>query len=144
MMKRLMIIGVLTGILLPLTSHLSPLNACTNFIVGKKASADGSVFVTYNADSYGAFMPLYHYPAAKHQAGEMRKVFEWDTHKYLGDIPEAAETYNVIGNSNEWQVTIGETTFGGREETRSSSSTAIALRVRPSLWLIRTRRGCWR
>ena len=87
-------------------------SACTNFIVGKKASADGSVFVTYNADSYGAFMPLYHYPAAKHQPGDMRKVFEWDTNKFLGEIPEAAETYNVIGNSNEWQVTIGETTFG--------------------------------
>ena len=95
--------------------------ACTNFIVGKKASADGSVFVTYNADSYGAFMPLYHYPAAKHQAGEMRKVYEWDTNKYLGEIPEAAETYNVIGNSNEWQVTIGETTFGGREEMADST-----------------------
>ena len=95
--------------------------ACTNFIVGKRASADGSVFVTYNADSYGAFMPLYHYPAAKHQSGEMRKVFEWDTNKYLGEIPEAAETYNVIGNSNEWQVTIGETTFGGREEMADST-----------------------
>ena len=100
---------------------LSSAFACTNFIVGKKASADGSVFVTYNADSYGAFMPLYHYPAAKHQAGEMRKVFEWDTNKYLGEIPEAAETYNVIGNSNEWQVTIGETTFGGREEMADST-----------------------
>ena len=95
--------------------------ACTNFIVGKKASADGSVFVTYNADSYGAFMPLYHYPAAKHEPGEMRKVFEWDTDKYLGDIPEATETWNVIGNSNEWQVTIGETTFGGREEMADST-----------------------
>ncbi len=95
--------------------------ACTNFIVGKKASADGSVFVTYNADSYGAFMPLYHYPAAKHQPGDMRKVFEWDTNKYLGEIAEAAETYNVIGNSNEWQVTIGETTFGGREEMVDST-----------------------
>ena len=96
-------------------------SACTNFIVGKKASADGSVFVTYNADSYGAFMPLYHYPAAKHQSGDMRKVFEWDTNKYLGEIAEAAETYNVIGNSNEWQVTIGETTFGGREEMHDST-----------------------
>ena len=95
--------------------------ACTNFIVGKKASADGSVFVTYNADSYGAFMPLYHYPAAKHQPGDMRKVFEWDTNKYLGEIAEAAETYNVIGNSNEWQVTIGETTFGGREKMADST-----------------------
>ena len=100
---------------------LSSAFACTNFIVGKKASADGSVFVTYNADSYGAFMPLYHYPAAKHEAGEMRKVFEWDTNKYLGEIPEAAETWNVIGNSNEWQVTIGETTFGGREEMADST-----------------------
>ena len=95
--------------------------ACTNFIVGKKASADGSVFVTYNADSYGAFMPLYHYPAAKHQAGEMRKIFEWDTNKYLGEIAEVPETYNVIGNSNEWQVTVGETTFGGRHEMADST-----------------------
>ena len=108
-------------VLLSASLSVSTAFACTNFIVGKKASADGSVFVTYNADSYGAFMPLYHYPAAKHQAGEMRKVFEWDTHKYLGDIPEAAETYNVIGNSNEWQVTIGETTFGGREEMADST-----------------------
>ena len=95
--------------------------ACTNFIVGKKASADGAVYVTYNADSYGAFMPLYHYPAAKHQTGERRKVYEWDTNKYLGDIAEAPETWNVIGNTNEWQVTIGETTFGGREEMTDST-----------------------
>ena len=90
--------------------------ACTNFIVGKKASADGSVFCTYNADSYGAFMPLYHFPAGKHAPGEMRQIYDWDTNKYLGQIPEAAETWNVIGNTNEWQLTIGETTFGGREE----------------------------
>ena len=95
--------------------------ACTNFIVGKRASADGSVFVTYNADSYGAFMPLYHYPAAKHEPGEMRKVYEWDTNKYLGEISEAAETWNVVGNTNEWQVTIGETTFGGRHEMADST-----------------------
>ena len=95
--------------------------ACTNFIVGKKASADGAVYVTYNADSYGAFMPLYHYPAAKHQAGERLKIYEWDTNKYLGDIAEAPETWNVIGNTNEWQVTIGETTFGGREEMTDST-----------------------
>ena len=95
--------------------------ACTNFIVGKKASKDGSVFVTYNADSYGAFMPLYHYPAAKHQPGDVRKVYEWDTNKYLGDIAEAPETWNVVGNTNEWQLTIGETTFGGRNEMRDST-----------------------
>ena len=105
------------------TFHFSLLTslACTNFIVGKGASADGSVFVTYNADSYGAFMPLYHYPAAAHQPGDVRKVFEWDTNKYLGDIAEAPQTWNVIGNTNEWQVTIGETTFGGRDEMRDST-----------------------
>ena len=95
--------------------------ACTNFIVGKQASTDGSVICSYNADSYGAFMWLYHYPAAKHQKGDIRKIFEWDTNKYLGEIPEAEETYSVIGNTNEWQVTIGETTYGGREEMVDST-----------------------
>ena len=90
--------------------------ACTNFIVGKKASKDGSVICSYSADSYGMFTGLRHQPAAKHQKGDMRKIYEWDTNKYLGEIPEAEETYNTIGNINEWQVTIGETTFGGREE----------------------------
>jgi len=91
-------------------------SACTNFIVGKAASADGSVFCTYNADDYGMFMGLCHYPAGKHQKGEMRNIYDWDTAEYHGQIPEAAETYNVIGNINEFQVSIGETTFGGREE----------------------------
>ena len=95
--------------------------ACTNFIVGKKASVDGSVICSYNADSYGAFMRLAHYPAAKHQKGDMRKIYEWDTNKYLGEIPEAEVTYNVVGNINEWQVTIGETTYGGREEMVDST-----------------------
>ena len=113
-MKRNLILSVM---LIAATAVM----ACTNFIVGKKASADGSVFVTYNADSYGAFMPLAHYPAATHQPGEMRKVYEWDTYKYLGEIAEAPQTYNVIGNSNEWQVTIGETTFGGRHEMADST-----------------------
>ena len=90
--------------------------ACTNFIVGKAASTDGSVICTYNADDYGMFQGLCHFPAGKHQKGEMRKVYDWDNNKYHGEIAEAAETYNVIGNINEWQVTIGETTFGGHEE----------------------------
>lgn len=90
--------------------------ACTNFIVGKAASTDGSVICTYNADDYGMFQGLCHFPAGKHQKGEMRKVYDWDNNKYHGEIAEASETYNVIGNINEWQVTIGETTFGGREE----------------------------
>ena len=90
--------------------------ACTNFIVGKKASADGSVICTYNADDYGMFIGLCHYPAATHQKGEMRLIYDWDTRVYHGSIPEAPVTYNVIGNINEYQVTIGETTYGGREE----------------------------
>ena len=90
--------------------------ACTNFIVGKAASKDGSVMVSYSADSYGMFGELYHYPAAVHPKGAMRAIHEWDTGKYLGQIKEAQQTYNVIGNMNEYQVTIGETTFGGREE----------------------------
>ncbi len=94
---------------------------CTNFIVGKEASADGSVICTYNADDYGMFQSLCHYPAAKHAPGEMRRVVDWDTNEYHGDIPEAPETYNVIGNINEFQVTIGETTYGGREEMVDST-----------------------
>ena len=90
--------------------------ACTNFIVGKKASADGSVIVSYSADSYGMFGWLYHYPAATHPDGAMREIHDWDTGKYLGKIKEAKQTYNVVGNMNEFQVTIAETTFGGRPE----------------------------
>lgn len=90
--------------------------ACTNLIVGKKASKDGSVMCSYSADDYGMFIGLCHFPAGKHAKGEMRQVYDWDTNEYHGEIPEAAETYNVIGNINEFQVSIGETTFGGREE----------------------------
>ena len=90
--------------------------ACTNFIVGKKASADGSVIVSYSADSYGMFGWLYHYPAATHPDGAMRDIHDWDTGKYLGQIKEVKQTYNVVGNMNEFQVTIAETTFGGRPE----------------------------
>lgn len=95
--------------------------ACTNFIVGKKASADGSVMCTYNADSYGMFTGLCHYPAGTHSKGEMRKIIDYDTYVCHGEIPEAPVTYNVIGNINEYQVSIGETTFGGREELVDST-----------------------
>ena len=100
---------------------VSETEACSNFIVGKKASVDGSVMCSYSADDYGMFQYLCHYPAAKHAKGEMRKIYDWDSNKYHGEIPEAAETYNVIGNINEWQVTIGETTYGGREEMVDST-----------------------
>ncbi len=98
------------------TTMATAASACTNFIVAKGASADGSVMCTYNADDYGMFIGLAHYAAGTHQKGEMRKIIDWDTKKYHGQIPEAPVTYNVIGNINEFQVTIGETTYGGREE----------------------------
>lgn len=90
--------------------------ACTNLLVGKKASTDGSTMITYSADSYALFGELYHWPAKTYPEGEMLKVYDWDSGKYLGEIRQALETYNVVGNMNEHQLTIGETTFGGREE----------------------------
>lgn len=90
--------------------------ACTNIIVGKKASRDGSVFVSYSADSYGAFGIMQHFKAGKHPKGTKRIVRDWETNRYLGEIDEASVTYNVVGNMNEHQLTIAETTFGGREE----------------------------
>lgn len=90
--------------------------ACTNFLIGKNVSADGSTMITYSADSYTLYGELYHWPAKTYPSGEMLKVYEWDTGKYLGDIKQVAQTYNVVGNMNEHQLTIGETTFGGRTE----------------------------
>lgn len=89
---------------------------CTNLLVSKGASADGSVMISYSADSYNFYGELYHYPAAVYPAGTMRDIYEWDTGKFLGKIKQAERTYNVVGNINEYQVAIGETTFGGRPE----------------------------
>ena len=91
-------------------------SACTNLLVGKKASKNGEAYLTYSADSYGMYGRLLHYPAGKHAPGTMRRIVDGDTHKYLGEIPEAPVTYNVVGNINEHQVAITETTFGGRHE----------------------------
>ncbi len=89
---------------------------CTNFLVGKKASTDGSTMISYSADSYNLYGELYHWPAKKYNAGELLKVYEWDTGKYMGQIPQVLQTYNVVGNMNEYQLAIGETTFTGRRE----------------------------
>lgn len=105
-----------------LVAFVAETSACTNLIVGKNASADGSTIVSYSADSYGLFGELYHYPAATYPKGAMLDVFEWDTNKYLGQIEQAKQTYNVIGNMNEFQLTIGETTFGGRPELVDSTA----------------------
>ena len=90
--------------------------ACTNFLVGKDASADGSTMISYAADAYSFYGYLHFAAAADHPQGSVREVVEWDTGKPLGSIPEVAHTYTVVGNTNEHQLTIGETTWGGREE----------------------------
>ncbi|MBE6325076.1 MAG: dipeptidase [Bacteroidales bacterium] len=100
-------------------------SACTNFIVGKAASDNGQTMITYAADSYSLYGFLRFQPAANHAKGEMRKVIDWDTDKYLCEIPEVEHTYSVIGNMNEHQVTIGETTFGGRIELMDTISGTI-------------------
>jgi dipeptidase len=92
--------------------------ACTNFIITGGASTDGSVMVSYAADSHQLYGALYKYsaPRKNYAPGTMMSVVEWDTGKYLGEIPQAAVTYSTIGNMNEYQLIIGETTYGGREE----------------------------
>lgn len=90
--------------------------ACTNLLVGKNASEDGSTMITYSADSYALYGELYHWGAKQHKQGDMLEVYDWDSGKYMGKIPQVAQTYNVVGNMNEHQLTIAESTFGGREE----------------------------
>lgn len=90
--------------------------ACTNVLVTKGASADGSTLVSYSADSHTLYGELYHWPAQKHAPNALLDIYEWDTGKYLGKIKQVEQTYSVIGNMNEHQLTIAETTFGGRPE----------------------------
>ena len=96
--------------------------SCTNFLVGKAATLDGSTLISYNADSYFLFGALYYYPAANYTPGTMLDIHEWDTGKYLGKIKQVEHTYSVVGNMNEHQLSIGETTFGGREELVDSTA----------------------
>lgn len=108
------------AILLPLAA-----DACTNLIATKGATADGSVMVTYAADSHNLYGELYHRAAADHPKGAMREIREWDTNKYLGKIPEVAHTYNRVGNMNEHQVVIAESTWGGREELMDTTGGSV-------------------
>jgi dipeptidase len=89
--------------------------SCTNYLITKGASKDGSTMITYAADSHQLFGALYFWPAMDWAAGSMLDIYEWDTGKYKGQIPQVAHTYNVVGNMNENQVAIGETTYGGLE-----------------------------
>lgn len=113
-MRKISVTGILLVALLLLNHQVS--NGCTNFLVTRGASADGSTMVTYAADSHTLYGELYYQPAQDHPAGSLRDIYEWDTGKFLGRIPQPAHTYSVVGNMNEFQLAIGETTFGGREE----------------------------
>lgn len=114
-MKRLKLISlILTG--LGITGLTNQAFSCTNYLVTKSASVTGSTMITYAADSHALYGELYFWPAKDYPAGSMLDVYEWDTGKYLGQIPQVSHTYNVVGNMNENSVAIGETTFTGRTE----------------------------
>src|ERR1035437_9321038 len=83
--------------------------ACSNFLVTKGATTDGSTFISYNADSHTLYGELYYWAAATHPKGSMLDVYEWDTNEFLGKIKQVSQTYKVVGNMNEYQVAIGET-----------------------------------
>ena len=108
-------VGLMMAFLL-LFGFANNASACTNYLITKGASTDGSTMISYAADSHVLYGELYHWPAATYPIGTMLSVYEWDTGKYLGEIQQALQTYNVVGNMNEHQVAIGETTYGGREE----------------------------
>ena len=94
----------------------SSADACTNFLFTKGATKDGSTMITYAADSHTLYGELYYRKAADYPAGTMFMLVEWDTGKPLFEIPQVAHTYSVVGNMNEHQLAIGETTYGGRED----------------------------
>ncbi len=107
------------SILVALLAVPATATPCTNFLVSPGASADGSSMVTYAADSHVLYGELYYTPAGSHAPGSMLDIYEWDTGKFLGKIAQVAETFAVVGNMNEHQVTIGETTYGGRSELKN-------------------------
>lgn len=119
-MKKILLLGAFAFVT---ALSFQVAEACTNVMVTRGASKTGSTMVSYTADSHQLYGALYHLPAAKHLAGAMRVVREWDTGKILGQIPEVAETYSVTGNMNEHQLVVGESTWGGREAL--SDTTAI-------------------
>lgn len=103
-----------------LSAHIET-HSCTNFLVTPGASVNGTSMITYAADAHVLYGELYFTPAAKHKPGSMLKIYEWDTNKLLGKIKQVPYTYSVVGNMNEYQVAIGETTYGGRRELRDDT-----------------------
>ncbi len=118
-MRKFFLMGMLVFSLAVCTQQES--KGCTNFLISKGATTDGSTMITYAADSHVLYGELYFQAAADHPAGAMRKIYEWDTGIYLGEIPQPAHTFSVVGNMNEFQLAIAETTFGGRKELGSQS-----------------------
>jgi dipeptidase len=114
MKRKISMTGILISVFLIAANHTS--NGCTNFLITRGATTDGSTMITYSADSHTLYGELYYQPAQDYPAGAMRDIYEWDTGKFLGKIPQVAHTFSVVGNMNEYQVAIGETTYGGREE----------------------------
>lgn len=112
-------------LLLLLTGSVAEVTACTNFLFTKSATKDGSTSITYSADSHVLYGELYHWPATDWPEGALVDVYEWDTGKFMGKISQVRHTYNVIGNMNEFQLAIGETTFGGRKELESQEGAII-------------------
>ncbi len=119
MNKRITTTAILFIVLIFTNYQIS--NGCTNFLISKGATIDGSTMITYAADSHTLYGELYYQPAQDYPAGAMRDIYEWDTGKLLGQIPQPTHTYSVIGNMNEFQVAIGETTFGGRSELHTQN-----------------------
>ena len=107
---------ILLAVATILFSVYQPADGCTNFLITKGASVDGSTMITYAADSHTLYGELYYTPAADHPVGTMLDIYEWDTGRHLGEIPQVPHTYSVVGNMNEFQLAIGETTYGGRRE----------------------------
>jgi dipeptidase len=125
MIKKKNTITLIFSIIFAMLSMLSwqpYLDACTNILVSKGASSDGCTMITYAADSHVLYGELYYTPAADHLPGSMLDVYDWDSHTYLGKIKQVAHTYSVVGNMNEHQVAIGETTYGGRKELRDKKA----------------------
>lgn len=109
--------SILIGVLFAFCIALSSMSfACTSFLFSKGATTDGSTMITYAADSHTLYGELYYNRAAQYPAGTMIQVIEWDSGKPLVKIPQVAQTYTTVGNMNEWGLTIGETTYGGRPE----------------------------
>ncbi len=119
-MKKLLAIMLLSLLVSGATVRNS--SACTNFLISKGATKDGSVMITYAADSHVLYGELYYWPSKNWPAGSMVDVYEWDTGKFMGKIPQVAHTCSVVGNMNQYQLSIGETTYGGRLELMDTTA----------------------